>query len=558
MKTIKFGILIGLLFFVFNLITLKEYGVSWDEPSNYLKGDRFLEYFLTSNKDYLDFTKRMNVSPFDRPENSIYTAPTFLGHPPIGSLVAAASHKIFTQKLGLLNHVDSHHLGIVFLSSILVSVIYILGAYGTGSQLVGLFSSLLLFTYPRFLAHAHFNPKDVPMTVFAFLAVLFFYKGSKEKSFKSILASSIFFGLAIGSKISIVTAGISLLVWFLIFNLKPFIERRLKLKFLLSLLFYPVISFFVFVSTWPQIWESPFQKLPLIIKGAERLGLNGPDYWQTFAAKFLIRVTPATFLILAFIGLLIAFYRVGNKQKDWEFLSLILILIITPMLRVSMPKANPYDGIRQFFDVVPALCIIGGIGAKAIVDLMTKIVLRFKPLYKNKYNKYSGRSVQSVQLVFFTSLILLPVFFEFAVNFKKHHPYELTYFNPIFGGFPKAYYGKLPYATDYWGGVYKQGVDLLNEKLPEGATLDLPFGAHMIFDYSLRKDIRVCLTDLNGQSKVYPAPGDYIMYYTRQSSYSGNIIIEFCEERLNPIYTIDVDGVPILKVFRNSDEYKKE
>lgn len=548
----KIALLLGFVFFLVNALTLSQYGVSWDEPPNYLKADRFLEYFLTGNKDYLDLQKRMGVSAFDREENSLYTAQSFVFHPSVGSYLPAIFHKIFTQKLGILNHIDSHHLAIVLLSSILVSATYLLAFAGTKSKIIAFFSALLLMTFPRFLADAHFNPKDVPMTTFSVLFVLFFYNAVKEKKWWLVLISSVFAGLALGSKITGFPIIIVSLVWFVVFYGREAAKKSFSLPFLASLLSIFIVPPLILVGTWPQIWGNVFSNLKLAYRGATNVGLNGPDIWQTYATKYLILVTPTALLILFLIGIVWLIFKIFKEKEQREFLFLILLLLITPLLRVSMPRANPYDGIRQFFDVVPAMCVIGGIGAKALIEALQKIVQRFKPLYKIKsFNR-------SFTLALIVILIVLPILFEFAINFKKHHPYELTYFNPLFGGLPKAYYDKLPYSTDYWGGVYKQGVELLNEKLPKGATLDLPFGAHMIFDYNLRKDIRVCLTDLRGWSKVYPAPGDYIMYFTRQSSYSGNIIIEYCEERLNPIYTIDVDEVPILKVFKNSDEYKKE
>ncbi len=54
------------------------------------------------------------------------------------------------------------------------------------------------------------------------------------------------------------------------------------------------------------------------------------------------------------------------------------------------------------------------------------------------------------------------------------HPFEITYWNSLVGGFPGAREKNLPQASDYWGMSYRQGLEWLNRKrrkqrLPGGA-----------------------------------------------------------------------------------------
>ena len=104
---------------VFYLATLPHFGLTWDEPANYLKGDRVVA-FLTSDFDfkYLDTkTEPLGITEFDRVENKMFTGwGGWSGHPPFTVTLAGFSNLLFNKTLGWLNHIDAHHLPIVLIS----------------------------------------------------------------------------------------------------------------------------------------------------------------------------------------------------------------------------------------------------------------------------------------------------------------------------------------------------------------------------------------------------------------------------------------------------------
>src|SRR3989344_6989036 len=44
----------ALLYFIAGLATLSDYGVNWDAMSHLSRGQAYLHYYLTGNKDYTD------------------------------------------------------------------------------------------------------------------------------------------------------------------------------------------------------------------------------------------------------------------------------------------------------------------------------------------------------------------------------------------------------------------------------------------------------------------------------------------------------------------------
>src|SRR3990167_2525858 len=55
-------LIIPLLFLVVGIYTLPHYGVNWDNPYHYNRGQSYLRYFLTGQKDYQGIPA-FNITP---------------------------------------------------------------------------------------------------------------------------------------------------------------------------------------------------------------------------------------------------------------------------------------------------------------------------------------------------------------------------------------------------------------------------------------------------------------------------------------------------------------
>src|SRR3989344_8436453 len=146
-------LVIPLMSLIIGLYTLGHYGINWDEPYHYRRGQAFLQYILTGNKNYdaiakypalkgdsdnPDFrnaqkyfqdaqTKNIRPSPINAKsfyQDDSWNGEFFIdlensyGHPPLNDLLAASFNKIFYQTLGILGDLESYRLFIITIVSV--------------------------------------------------------------------------------------------------------------------------------------------------------------------------------------------------------------------------------------------------------------------------------------------------------------------------------------------------------------------------------------------------------------------------------------------------------
>ena len=177
------------IFFILSLLTISHYGISWDEPMHFSRGQAYLHYFLSGDLHYSkeDFSSRPSYY-----QVTSYDAEFFMkndsGHPPLNGILAATSNYIFYQKLGTLGDIDSYHLFNIVSSTFLVLVVSIFAA-----QTYGLFaafiSGIVIASYPLFFAESHFNIKDPAETAFFAACIWAFWNALKKYSWRWLLAS---------------------------------------------------------------------------------------------------------------------------------------------------------------------------------------------------------------------------------------------------------------------------------------------------------------------------------------------------------------------------------
>ena len=94
------------LFFLFGLITLDDFGVTWDEPLHFRAGDLYLDRFL-------DPGKPVKISEEDFEEDIQYYGPVF-------DIWGAINHRLFNIRLGLLPEDNARHLHLLLAGSLTI------------------------------------------------------------------------------------------------------------------------------------------------------------------------------------------------------------------------------------------------------------------------------------------------------------------------------------------------------------------------------------------------------------------------------------------------------
>ena len=91
---------IPVLFFAVSFLTLKDYGINWDEPFHYFRGQAYFHYLTTGKTDYKDISGRRSFFQNDS-YNGAYFLKTDSAHPPASDILASLFNYVFYIKLNV-------------------------------------------------------------------------------------------------------------------------------------------------------------------------------------------------------------------------------------------------------------------------------------------------------------------------------------------------------------------------------------------------------------------------------------------------------------------------
>ncbi len=549
--------LFPLSFFVLSLVTISDYNINWDEPEHFNRGHAYLRYFLHGATDYSalplfkefrHYIQDRSVQPTvqlprysiyqDSIQNGNYYLTRDSGHPPFNDILSALFNYTFYQKLGIVGDVEAYHLFNIVISTIAVLVIcvWVKQEYGLFASIIAVLSLTL---QPIFFAEAHVNIKDPAETAFFTLSLYTFYRGIRDKRSVWLFASAMFSGMALGTKLNIIFLPLIVIPWLLVYyrNLTTLINQK---KLLLPLLFYPLIVFFIFFITWPYLWFDPIKRISIMLGYYQGIGTTVGNtqplsfyfmHMNTYPWQTILYTTPLIILFLSFVGLVSVPFIISNERSKVSFL--IVLWFFTPILRATLPGSSIYGGVRQIMEYMPAMAMLAGIGGRQIIML-------FKKSYMIKIAKIG----------------ILFLFFPIMVKMISIHPHENVYFNPLIGGLSGAKEKNYPYWGLNLGSSYLQAVRWLNEHAQKNAKVAFVIStATNIPKIFFRKDIEFH----NGAWSGAERKGEYLIEavhsgWIRDWYYAG----EYVDKVLVPVYEVKVDGVPIVKVWKNDNEHAME
>lgn len=598
-KSLVFTICIGSLFFVLGLATLADYGVNWDAISHLQRGQAYLHYYLTGKNDYTDLrdwnlyrekekevkTKTaQNAVPryrlYQQDTSTIFFRPDILkseiprislyqntgadlnyiaknydyGHPHISDVLSSVFNYLFFQKLGLLNDIDSYRAYGVLLAAALVGLTFWWTSASFG-KFAGIVAAIALSTYPLFWAESHFNTeKDIPETVFYSFLLFSVWQGVTRKNWKWILASGLFFGLALGTKFNVLFSAFIILPWFvscLISKYKKQVQFSGFLKkyknLLLAAAAAPVLGIGLYFLTWPYFWINTWGKITQVVSFYKTIGsasIADPRFVgvfgiNTYAAQWILYTTPIIILFLALVGTLVAL-RGMMKEKDKPSL-LFLLWLTVPVVRVSVPGTSIYGGVRQIMEFIPAMAVLAGIGAASLATWLHGYMARI------------GKPFSHLTIKLFQVLVVL-LFVPLVFKLIEIHPNENTYFNVLIGGLEGAKERDFPSWGVTFGAPYKEAIEWVNENAEPGAKLTLGFEIlSNIPGVFIRPDI-----DYKSNRSGYLRQGEYVISLRFDGASERSYFDMYTDRMLNPVHEIAVDGVAILKIWKNDQEHLKE
>lgn len=532
-KGIIISLIISFVFFFIALLTLSDYGISWDEPIHFHRGQGYLHYFLTGEKEFTNVSgKQSYYQSSSLPASYFFEKDS--GHPPLNGILASLTNYIFYQQLGIMGDIESHHLFNTLVSSLLVFIVTLF-AYETFGLFAAIIAGLSLGLYPLFFGESRFNIKDPAEAAFFGLTIYAFWKAINNWSWKWLLLSAVWFGLGLGTKFNILFLPFILIPWAIYKVI--FIDRKFKFNksFIIALLFSPLIVLAIFIGSWPFLWADPINNFLEIFGYYKQIGTGFnhqttefylPLGFNSYSLLWIIYTTPPYLLFLSAIGIIASL--LSFKRKDGATMLWLLWLII-PIARVVLPGTSIYGGVRQIMEYIPALALLSGLGAVTLFSLIKNYLPQLNP-----------------QLL---RIVLLIGFVQISIVLIKIHPHQNVYFNSLIGGLSGAKEKNIPSWGNSFGNAYYPAIQWINKNaepnsvvaLVQGTALNIPrfwfiegIGfSNQAWSGSLRKG--EYMLELTHQSPVraYPYAWDYI------------------ERVLDPVYEVKVDGVAIAKVWKN-------
>jgi hypothetical protein len=533
-KTTYFSILLILVFGLSGIASLHNLGISWDEGlGNMFFGERYLLFFQNQQEKFLDF--KANLSFHNTTGLNLYLSPLRgmpYQHPPIIDVPSAWMMQTLAYKLGWMDPVDGFHIIKILLTILFLFVFYFFIRKRLG-EITAFWSLLFLLTFPRLWGDMQINPKDVSSLVFfAFVIIAYIYWYEKPDWQRAILVG-VCFGLGLGNKANILFAPFVILFgwlpWKFEFMFWTDVLEHIK-KTWFQYLLMGLVSCGIYVGTWPYLYGHP-ERILLYFRSMAAQGDRIIQYfWSLEPMEHMLATMPELMILFLFIGIFSFKTIRKNNYSPWFRLS--LVWFILPIFRISMPGQINFDGIRHFYEFLPAAALLAAFGVNTVFHwLKNKSILQFK----------------IVPFLLGTIILVAGL-----INFNNYFPYTYIYYNQIVGGIHGAdrIFSEND-TTDYWAVSYREGIKWLNANAEPESKLYVPVASWLVeipAKIWIRPDIHI-ITGENSDSIYFQQKSVYVMFINRPGYY--NTIIEtILKEKSKPVFVRTVAGKPIMFIYQ--------
>jgi hypothetical protein len=512
-------------------LTLKDYGVAWDEPPYLYASHLHLKWIIDLGGNIAAGDIRQSLA-----DQNIKAAwhwnPYNVPHPPFSRVISGIAKLVFDP---VLDKFSAYRMGPVFFFALLVTVMYLWMKELFG-RATGLFSALALILTPNLFGYAHIAVTDLPLAAMWFLTAYCFWKGLYHWKWTVVLG--VVWGLALATKFPAVLIPLPLILWAHAFHRDKYANNIFALLFLAPLFM---------VAAQPYLWhQTGLRLLEFVYQGISRAyrpdsnfgiyffhQLYSTDQLPWYYSFFIVGVTtPEPIVILALVGALAALWLPEQR-------SLILLFFVNAafiLLMGLMPGAVLHDGVRQMLSALPFLAALAGAGFFGLVTGILKLGERTDGL------RNVARFKTTVTAVLFLLLCSIPAF-----DLVANHPFQLSFYNRFVGGIRGAYVRGLE-VTYFMEALNPKFLQLLNEKIPENATITASVANFMLSFYQkegrLRKDIKI----------TESRPFDFYLLLNRKSVL-GPRERNLMNAAIRPYAAVTIADVPLVAVY---DFRKKE
>jgi 4-amino-4-deoxy-L-arabinose transferase-like glycosyltransferase len=427
--------------------------------------------------------------------------------------------------------------GVALATWLCVGAIYLLARliWGPKIALVGL---ILVAFDPFYLAHSRFIHLDALLASTMVLSVLSFLvsrQSSRSNRWRTafVVLSGGIAGLACLQKSPALFLAPFVALVLVADVLRRGVSCQTVLGAVRDLALWGLVAGIVYVTLWPAMWSDPLGTLGQVLDTAIGYAEEGHEPgnffmgrpvhdpgWAFYPVATLFRMTPLT--LLGLIGGLVGMARSG-KEGERRF-GLAILLLYSLLFGVFMGLGKKmFD--RYLLPIFPPLEIVAAAG----------LVWMGEALWVRLSGKL--RSILSVELL--VSLSALAVCLALVL---PHHPYYLTYYNPLLGGSPKAREVLLM----GWGEGYGEAAAYLNAQ-PNAQELQATVPGFPVFAALFRGETR----DMRWYS-IWES--DYVLAYISQVQRERDKVSTteyYNNPNVQPEYVVTLHGVDYVWIYRN-------
>jgi 4-amino-4-deoxy-L-arabinose transferase-like glycosyltransferase len=525
---ISIGLFLGSLLLI--VATLKDYGITWDEPFYFQATDLHMSWMADFGQNVVKGDLNQSFSD-ENIKAAWHWDPYRVPHPPFSRIVSGITKSITSP---WLNKFSGYRLAPALFFAVLVTVMFLWISELFGCA-TGLFAALVLLLIPNLFGFAHIAVTDMPLASMWFLTAFCFWKGLTDWRWSVALGTV--WGLALATKFPALLIPLPLILWSHLFNRNHYANNVFAMLF---------ISPLIMIVTQPYLWhQSGLRIMEFLYEGLSRgyrPETNFAIYFfgQLYSTQqlpfyypfFLIAVTtPEPILALAIVGVL---------SIPWlrERASTIVLFMINAFFVLGLgllPGAVLHDGVRQLLATLPFVAALAGGGFFVLTERLMALAHSWKQLAPVAHLKAKILGIVCIALLFSPSLDLYLC-----------HPFQLSFYNRLVGGIRGAYAQGLE-MTYFMEAFTPEFLTALNDRLPPNATVNASF-ANFMFEYyqkagSLRSDIRITA---GGGSF------DYYVLLNRRSTMSPRERF-WMNRHFETFLSVRIAGVPLVSVF----EFKK-
>ena len=524
------GIAVFLISFVMLLISVADYGLTWDEPYYIAHGNRLQQWFglLTHNQDPFSDYAVNNLVQFDRYHNC---------HPPFYKL----SGLLFKKLLGKYfysNILYQYRVSTIFWSALLIATLFLYLHRAYQSHLIALLGASVFFTVPRFFVHMHLFATDAIIVSLYFVALYLFVFG---KNRVSAILGGLFGGALLASKFTGVLLFPILLIIAPCFNDRKAYAQRFVFFIPATILGFVLFDIHLWIGFWQEItfyFRSVLDRESAASIGTLFFGkvydFRLPWYQPLVMLGICIPLALIVFAILSPM-----FGRFKRDRKFWLFEILPLIFL---MFVFSLPRTPKHDGIRLFSLAWPHLILLSIRGVCGISRLINRLIVN---RFGQSHSVAAVRLKSAVTAVLLSSTLLMNI-----LTLVNYHPYQLSYYNAAIGGPAGA--AKKGFTISYWYEALDQKFfNKLNARYKNESVAIYSFPNSDILEYNKVFG----LVDPGIRSTSNPQEADYILILNR---IIRKQTFNYLQDKETAVAASTPDDVWILSLFDNSRKRLKQ